>query len=82
MNIEEIDIFKVSIEVEADRTCSVRASSMHSFEFGPSRGKITGLTPEVATELKTALEAAFAFGRVKALSKLHHHINTELGRRG
>jgi hypothetical protein len=82
MNADNTEAFKVVIEVEADRTCAVRAPSMNSLTSGPGRGKITGLNPEQATHLKTALEDAFQFGRGRTLCDLHDHIGRELGRRG
>ena len=75
----EID-FKVTIEVEDDKTCSVRATSMFSIHEGPGRGKIRGLSPEQATALKVALEDAHGFGYGRGIQKVRDHASELLNR--
>ena len=70
--------YPVSIEVEADRTCSVRASSRHGLEMGHRGGKITGLTPEQATILKNELEDAYRRGWFDRAMKLRTDLATQV----
>jgi hypothetical protein len=75
----EID-FKVTIEVEDDKTCSVMAPSMFSIHEGPGRGKIRGLSPEQATALKIALEDAHRLGYGRGIEKVRDHASELLNR--
>jgi hypothetical protein len=57
----------------------VRAPSMNDLR-GPASGCITGLTPEQATQLKSAIEDAFTYGRGHSVWEMRRHLDTEMAR--
>ena len=70
--------YPVLIHVEADRTCSVLAPSINKLELDLPKGKITGLTPEQATNLKHALEDAYVRGWFDRFRKFQNELRVQV----